>query len=215
VSQAPSFRDRADAGRQLAARLDHLEGERPVVLALPRGGVPVAAPIAARLHAPLDLLMVRKVGVPGHPELAMGAIGEAGTRVLEQRVLREVGVTPAQLADAEAQARAELERRAVRYRGAGCALVPVDGRPVVIVDDGIATGSTARAAIRIARARGTARVVLAVPVAAADTVRALHAEVDELVVVDTPEDFGAVGQFYRDFAQVSDDDVIAALTAPP
>jgi predicted phosphoribosyltransferase/dienelactone hydrolase len=204
------FRDRRDAGEQLAACLTHLESEHPLVLGLPRGGVPVAALVAARLHAPLDILVVRKLGVPFQPELAMGAIGEEGARVLEPTVIRQAGITTAQIAAVEAKERVEIERRAALYRD-GRAPVPISGRVVVIVDDGIATGSTALAAIQVARHRGAARVVLAAPVAAAETARELRSVVDELVCVATPQDFGAVGRFYRDFSQTSDDEVASLL----
>jgi putative phosphoribosyl transferase len=206
------FRDRRDAGEQLAERLTHLESQHPLILGLPRGGVPVAALVAARLHAPLDILVVRKLGVPFQPELAMGAVGEEGARVLESNVIRQVGITAEQIATVEAKERAEIERRAARYRD-GRTPVPLAGRVVVIVDDGIATGSTALAAIQVARHRGAARVVLAAPVAAADTARELMSVVDELVCVATPEDFGAVGRFYRDFSQTSDDEVASLLAA--
>ena len=206
------FRDRRDAGEQLAERLTHLESQHPLILGLPRGGVPVAALVAARLHAPLDILVVRKLGVPFQPELAMGAVGEEGARVLESNVIRQVGITAEQIAAVEAKERAEIERRAARYRD-GRTPVPLAGRVVVIVDDGIATGSTALAAIQVARHRGAARVVLAAPVAAADTARELMSVVDELVCVATPEDFGAVGRFYRDFSQTSDDEVASLLAA--
>jgi putative phosphoribosyl transferase len=214
VSGAFTFRDRDDAGVQLAELLDHLASREPVVLGLPRGGVPVAAHVAARLRAPLDILVVRKLGVPSHPELAMGAIGEEGARVLEPTVLRHAGITTKQLAAVEATERAEIQRRATRYRD-GRAPVPLEGRVVVIVDDGIATGSTARAAIQIARDRGAERVVLAVPVAAAETADELAQLVDELVCVTTPPHFVAVGQFYGNFAQVSDDEVASLLSTPP
>jgi len=204
------FRDRRDAGEQLAARLTHLESEHPLVLGLPRGGVPVAALVAARLHAPLDILVVRKLGVPFQPELAMGAIGEEGARVLEPTVIRQAGITTEQIAAVEAKERVEIERRAARYRD-GRTPVPISGRVVVIVDDGIATGSTALAAIQVARHRGAARVVLAAPVAAAETARELRSVVDELVCVATPEDFGAVGRFYQNFSQTSDDEVASLL----
>jgi len=204
------FRDRRDAGEQLAARLAYLEPEHPLVLGLPRGGVPVAALVAARLHAPLDILVVRKLGVPFQPELAMGAVGEEGARVLEPTVIRQAGITAEQIAVVEAKERAEIERRSARYRD-GRAAVPLSGRVVVIVDDGIATGSTALAAIQVARHRGASRVVLAAPVAAAETARGLRSVVDELVCVATPEDFGAVGRFYRDFSQTSDDEVASLL----
>ncbi len=206
------FRDRRDAGDRLADHLMHLEGEQPVVLGLPRGGIPVAARVAARLHAPLDLLVVRKLGLPSQPELAMGAIGEDGARVLEQSVIRQAGVTDEQLATVEANERLEIQRRAERYRD-GRAAVPIAGRVVVIVDDGIATGSTALAAIQIARHRDAARIVLATPVAATQTARELASVVDELVCVATPEPFVAVGQFYADFSQTSDEEVASLLAA--
>jgi predicted phosphoribosyltransferase len=205
------FRDRRDAGDQLAEQLVRLEGARPVVLALPRGGVPVAARVAERLRAPLDLLVVRKLGLPSQPELAMGAIGEDGARVLERSVIEAAGITEQQLADVEATERVELERRADRYRD-GRAAHSIAGRVVVIVDDGIATGSSIRAAIAIARHRGAAHVVVAVPVAAARTARELASLVDELVCIETPEEFAAVGQFYGDFSQTSDEEV-ASLVA--
>jgi putative phosphoribosyl transferase len=204
------FRDRRDAGEQLASRVLHLSAERPVILALPRGGVPVAGPVAARLHAPLDVLVVRKLGLPYQPELAMGAIGEEGARVLEQTVIRQAGINAQQIASAEANERVEVERRAARYRD-GRAPIPIAGRVVVIIDDGIATGSTARAAIEIARHRGAARVILATPVAAAESARELESLVDEFVCLATPRDFRAVGQFYGDFGQTSDAEVVSVL----
>ena len=158
------FADRVDAGRRLAARLGHLRGEPVVVLGLPRGGVPVAFEVAAALGAPLDVIVVRKLGVPFQPELGMGAIGEDGARIINDEIVRLAGVTDRQLAEVESRERAELERRALRFRG-DRPRVPLEGRIAVVVDDGIATGSTARAACQVARAHGAARVVLAVPVA--------------------------------------------------
>ncbi|MFE2508556.1 phosphoribosyltransferase family protein [Streptomyces naganishii] len=204
------FTDRVQAGRQLGARLAHLAGQDVVVLGLPRGGVPVAAEVADALGAPLDVCLVRKLGVPGQPELAMGAIGEDGVRVLSEDVLRETGVPPHALARVEERERRELLRRAERYRGEGPPAA-VAGRTVVIVDDGVATGSTARAACRTVRARGAARTVLAVPVAPPDWTRRLAGEADELVSLASPHGFFAVGQFYDDFAQLEDTDVIAVL----
>ncbi|MCX4688886.1 phosphoribosyltransferase family protein [Kitasatospora purpeofusca] len=204
------FTDRTDAGHRLAARLAHLHGPGTVVVALPRGGVPVAAEVAAALAAPLDICVIRKLGVPYQPELGMGAIGEDGVRVLNEQVLRPARVTPGQLAAVEARERAELERRARRYRGDR---PPVDlrGRTVVVVDDGVATGSTARAACLIVRARGARRVVLAVPVAPEDWTERLGDVADELVCVATPSPFFAIGEFYADFAQTGDAEVLRHL----
>ncbi|MFF4920134.1 phosphoribosyltransferase family protein [Kitasatospora sp. NPDC001261] len=204
------FADRTEAGRRLAARLGHLTGPDTVIVALPRGGVPVAAEVAAALGAPLDICVIRKLGVPYQPELGMGAIGEDGVRVLNEQVIRFSSVTDGQLAEVERRERTELARRARRYRGDR---PPADlrGRTVVVVDDGIATGSTARAACRIVRERGAARVVLAVPVAPADWAERLDEVADELVCVDTPSPFYAIGEFYADFSQTEDEEVLRLL----
>ncbi|MGA5817467.1 phosphoribosyltransferase family protein [Kitasatospora sp. NPDC094028] len=210
---AVHFTDRTDAGRRLAARLAGLEGlggPGTVVVALPRGGVPVAAEVAAVLGAPLDLCVIRKLGVPYQPELGMGAIGEGGVRVLNESVMRVSGVTEKQLAEVERRERAELARRARRYRGDRPPL-ELRGRTVVVVDDGIATGSTARAACLIVRARGAARVVLAVPVAPGDWTDRLAGVADELVCVGTPSPFFAIGEFYEDFTQTEDEEVLRLL----
>ncbi|MFJ5829293.1 phosphoribosyltransferase family protein [Streptomyces sp. NPDC093089] len=204
------FSDRTDAGRQLAARLDHLKGHDVVVLGLPRGGVPVAAQVADALDAPLDICLVRKLGVPHQPELAMGALGEGGVRVLNERVLRDTGVGERALAAVEEREHSVLDERAARYRGSR-ASVPLEGRTVVVVDDGLATGATALAACRVVRARGAARIVLAVPVAPHGWTARLGGEADETVSVHTPEVFYAIGQFYRDFEQTADAEVIACL----
>lgn len=204
------FADRADAGRRLAARLSYLQGGPMVVLGLPRGGVPVAAEVAAALGAPLDIVVVRKLGVPFQPELAMGAIGEHGARVVNERVVRRAGVSAAELEAVEARERAELERRARRFRG-GRRWLPLEGRTAVIIDDGIATGATARVACQVARARDAARVVLAVPVAPPGWESQIGSDADECVALTTPEFFFAIGQFYEDFAQTSDDEVVACL----
>lgn len=205
-----AFRDRADAGRRLAALVEHLRAEEPVVVGLPRGGVPVAGEVALALGAPLDIILVRKLGVPSQPELAMGAIGEDGVRVLDAALISCAGVTLTDIATVEACAHTEIERQAQRFRR-GRPPVPLVGRTVVIVDDGLATGSSARAACRVASARGAARVVLAVPVAPRRWREALGEVADELVCVATPEPFLAVGLAYEDFSQTSDDEVVACL----
>jgi putative phosphoribosyl transferase len=204
------FVDRADAGRQLAARLEQLRGAHPVILALPRGGVPVAFEVARALDAPFDVIVVRKLGVPFQRELGMGAIGEGGARVLNAAVVRDAGVSSKQLATVEQMERAELERRVQRFRGTRERL-SVAGRTVIIVDDGIATGSTAKAACQVARAQGAARVVLAVPVAPRESLENLRNDADEVVCVETPEYFFAIGQWYGDFSQTPDDEVVALL----
>lgn len=207
-----AFVDRADAGRRLARRLDHLRGAHPVVLGLPRGGVPVALEVARGLEAPLDVIVVRKLGVPFQPELAMGAIGEDGVRVVNEEVLRVAGLGPRDVAGVEARERAELERRARTFRG-GRPRLSLRGHTAVVVDDGVATGSTAAAACAVARAQGAARVVLAVPVAPPGWTRRLAGAADEYVCVDTPPGFYAIGQFYGNFAQTTDEQVVACLAA--
>lgn len=204
------FINRADAGRRLGKRLQHLQGEDVVVLGLPRGGVPVAAEVARALDAPLDVIVVRKLGVPFQPELGMGAIGEGGVRVLNDALMRSAGVTQDELAAVEHRERAELERRTRRFRG-GRARIPLTGHTAVVIDDGIATGSTARAACQVARAQGAARVVLAVPVAPSDWTRGFEGIADELICLTTPRVFFGIGQFYADFSQTSDEEVIACL----
>ena len=204
------FADRAEAGRRLAGRLAPLRGEPVVVLGLPRGGVPVAFEVANALGAPLDVIVVRKLGVPYQPELGMGAIGEDGVRIVNLEVVRLAGITESELARVEERERAELERRARRFRG-DRPHVPLEGRVAVVVDDGIATGSTARAACQVARAQGAARVVLAVPVAPRGWTERMAGAADDYVCLDTPEPFFAIGQFYADFSQTTDDEVIACL----
>ena len=204
------FADRADAGRQLAARLEHLRGEPVVVLGLPRGGVPVALEVARALSAPLDVIVVRKLGVPYQPELGMGAVGEDGVRVINREVIRAARVPADELAAVQAREQAQVDARAARYRGCR-PREPLAGRTALVVDDGIATGSTARAACQVARAHGAARVVLAVPVAPRGWQARIAGAADELVCVHTPGDFFAIGQFYADFSQTTDDEVIACL----
>jgi putative phosphoribosyl transferase len=202
------FADRRDAGRQLARRLGHLRSDTPVVL---RGGVPVAAEIAARLQAPLDVLIVRKLGCPWQPELGMGAIGEHGVRVLNHAVISRLKISAAELDAVSAREQAELARRVRAYRGTR-APIPVAGRVVIVVDDGLATGFTARAAIEVLRRQGAHRVVLAVPVAPPETVDELRDVADQVVCLQTPSMFLGIGAWYRDFRQTSDEEVQRLLT---
>jgi putative phosphoribosyl transferase len=204
------FADRSEAGRVLAAKLEHLRGADVVVVGLPRGGVPVALEVARALDAPLDVVLVRKLGVPFEPELAMGAIGEDGARVVNAEVIEATGVGEAELAVVERRERAELERRALRFRD-GRPPMRLAGRIVIVVDDGLATGSTARAACQVVRARGAARIVLAVPVAPRGWTQELAGVADELVCVQAVEPFFGVGMSYRDFDQTSDEEVVACL----
>ena len=204
------FRDRADAGQQLAARLSGLAGKDVVVLGLPRGGVAVAFEVARRLGAPLDVIVVRKLGVPFQPELGMGAIGEGGVRILNEEVVALAGVGPQEVEAVERRERAELDRRARQLRGQRPP-VEIAGKVAVVVDDGIATGFTARAACQVARARGARRVVLAVPVGPEASVAELSRVADEVVCLATPPSFFAVGQWYQDFSQLSDAEVVALL----
>jgi putative phosphoribosyl transferase len=239
----PAFRDRAQAGARLGARLREILGEtgngssersvasaclpamaappggpRPVVLALPRGGVPVAAEVARALHAPLDILLVRKLGHPEAPELGLGAIAEDGAGgaaepFFDEQMLAQVGLRRDDLAGVGARERAELARRTASYapRRPGPGGAGLAAALVIVVDDGLATGVTARAALRAVRARGARRVILAVPVAAPDAARAVKAETVEVVALLTPRRFRSVGEWYADFGQLSDADVLALL----
>jgi putative phosphoribosyl transferase len=207
------FRDRAEAGRHLLSKLGAYASRRDVlVLGLPRGGIPVAYEVARGLGAPLDVFVVRKLGVPGQEELAMGAIATGGVRVVNRDVVEALHIAPDVLDRAAAQESLELERREKSYRGQRPA-PPVEGKTVVLVDDGLATGSTMRAAVAAVRQLGPARTVVAVPVAASSTCRELRQEVDEVVCVATPEPFMAVGRFYDDFAQTTDEEVRELLAA--
>lgn len=205
------FRDRHDAGRRLAEALGDLKGTPDLlVLALPRGGVPVGFEVARALGAELDVLVVRKLGVPGQEELAMGAIASGGIRVVNEEVRQWLRISDAVLDRVAAAEAVELMRRERLYRG-DRPPAPVEGRTVVLVDDGLATGSTMRAAALAVRARGPRRVLIAVPVAAPDTCRALADVADEVRAVATPEPFYAVGQWYEEFAQMSDEEVSELL----
>ena len=205
------FTDRTDAGRRLADRLAGCAG-RPdlVVLALPRGGVPVAFEVATRLGAPLDVFLVRKLGVPGHEELAMGAISEGDVEVLSVDLIRELGVPDALVRQTAVRERLELDRRDTFYRE-GRGLIPVRGQVVILVDDGLATGSTMEAAVLGLRRLGPARIVVAVPVGARETCERLRNIADEVVCLHTPEPFQAVGLWYDDFNQTSDEEVLRLL----
>ncbi|MCX4415646.1 phosphoribosyltransferase family protein [[Kitasatospora] papulosa] len=204
------FTDRTDAGRRLSVALRHLGRRDPVVLGLPRGGVPVAYEVAQALGAPLDVIVVRKLGVPYHPELGFGAIGEGGVRVISEEIVRRTGVGEKDLVAVERAEAAELVRRAHAYRE-GRPRLPLEGRAVVVVDDGVATGATARAACQVVRAQGAAYVVLAVPVAPPDAAARLREDADEVVCLSAPVLFSAVGEWYRDFSQTSDEEVVALL----
>jgi putative phosphoribosyl transferase len=203
------FADRADAGRRLAVALEDLVGSPVVVLGIPRGGVEVAAAAAAVLESPLDIVVPRKIGAPGNPELGIGAVAE-GVEVLDERLIRILDVDPDYLAVEIAEQRREIARRTAAYRK-DRPPPPVAGRVAVVVDDGVATGGTAAAAVRWARARGASKVILAVPVAPPDAVRRLEAEADEVRALATPEHFYAVGQWYEEFPQVSDERVVELL----
>ena len=204
------FVDRIDGGHKLAERLIHLRDKDVVVVGIPRGGVAVAAEVAKALNAPLDVILVRKLGVPSQPELGMGAIGENGVRVLNAEVVQLAGVTSDEIARVETRERGELERRVERFRS-GRELISLEGRVVLVVDDGIATGSTARAACQVVRAHGASYIVLAVPVAPRGWDQDLSGVADEYVCVTASERFSSVGQFYANFTQVTDEDVVSYL----
>jgi predicted phosphoribosyltransferase len=209
------FQDRRDAGRQLAAKLRQYAG-RPgvIVLALPRGGVPVAYEVARELHAPLDVFLVRKLGVPGHEELAMGAIASGGVRVLNRDVVDSLGISPIVIDMVAAREQRELERRELDYRD-GRPAPEVRGKTVILVDDGLATGSTMRAAVAALRKEQSGRIVVAVPVAARRACADMRDEADEVVCAEMPDDLYAVGEWYEDFSQTSDREVRERLEEAP
>jgi putative phosphoribosyl transferase len=205
------FKNRVDAGQRLAVKLLHLRGQNNVVLGLPRGGVPVAAEVARVLEAPLDVIVVRKLGVPSQPELGMGAIGEDGVRIINYDVIRLTGATDRDVANAERRERVELDRRVQQFRKNRPRLSLVD-RNAIIIDDGIATGSTAKAACQVARMLGAARVILATPVAPVDWTERLANDADEFVCVQTPKRLFGVAQWYHDFSQTTDEEVVRCLS---
>lgn len=200
------FDDRRDAGRQLGARLDHLAGQNAVVLGLPRGGVPVAFEVARHIRAPLDVFVVRKLGVPGHEELAMGALASGGLRVLNDDVVRMLRIPEAWIDAAAERQQREIDRRERSYRG-GASMQPVEGRTVVLVDDGIATGATMRAAAMALRRMSPRRLVIAVPVGAPSSCEEMTRHADEMICLEQPASFFGVGQWYRDFSQTTDEEV--------
>lgn len=215
LEQPQPFNNRREAGAELARRLEHFANRNDVVvLALPRGGVPVAYEVARALGAPLDVFLVRKLGLPGHRELAMGAIASGGVRVLNNDVVAWYRVPEAVIDEAAREEQAELERRERVYRE-GRPAVEVSGRVVLLIDDGLATGSTMKAAVQAVRARGPSRIVVAVPVGAPDTCQEFQTIADEVVCARVPERFSAVGQWYRDFSQTTDQEVRALLHDRP
>ena len=211
-----SFQDRADAGRQLARALAGYKGQQPVVLALPRGGVSVAAEVATALDAPLDVILVRKIGVPFQPELAMGAVvdGDEPLVVRNEAVIRHAGIGEAAFQAVCDSELAEIERRRQRYLG-GRERIEVAGRNAIVIDDGIATGATMRAALRATRLRKPKKLILAVPVAPTDGLAAMRREADEIVCIEAHADLGAIGYYYSDFRAVPDEAVIALLAQFP
>jgi putative phosphoribosyl transferase len=207
------FRDRRDAGRQLAAKLAaYVDDPSVLVLGLPRGGVPVAYEVARALQAPLDVFVVRKLGVPGHRELAMGAIASGGGQVLNRDLIEALGISPDAVKSVAFSELREVERQQKAYRG-DAPLAELTGRTVIIVDDGLATGSTMRAAVGALRQSNPARIIVAAPVAAVETARRLHEEADDVVCVGTPPDFHAVSMWYEDFRQTTDEEVRGLLEA--
>jgi predicted phosphoribosyltransferase len=210
------FVNRSEAGRKLAAALSKYKDRQPVILALPRGGVPVAAEVATALNAPLDLILVRKVGVPFQPELAMGAVVDGGNPIVvrNEEVIRMAGIREAEFQAIRDAELAEIERRRARYLG-DRDRVAIAGRTAIVIDDGVATGATTRAALQAVRVRNPRTLVLAVPVAPTDSLTILSREVDDLVCLEDYESFGAIGFYYRDFQQVSDEEVIETLRRFP
>lgn len=210
LEETTYFQDRVDAGRQLAARLSHYRNQNPVVLALPRGGVVIGYEVARALQAPLEVLAARKLGAPQHPELGIGAIAPGGVLVLDDQAVRWLGISDKQLDQVIAKETQEMQRRQQLYQG-DRPLPPLQDRIAIVVDDGLATGVTARAALRSVRQQQPRRLILAVPVCAPEAAQDLQAEADEVICVSSPSNFRAVGLWYRDFTQVSDAEVLDLL----
>ncbi len=210
------FKDRSDAGRKLAKALAGYKDQQPVILALPRGGVPVAAEVAAALNAPLDLILVRKVGVPFQRELAMGAVVDGGAPIIvrNEDVIRLAGIDEAEFKAVCDGELAEIERRRQRYLGSR-EYVDISGRTAIVIDDGVATGATTKAALRATRSRNPKKLVLAVPVAPTDSLAELRGDADDVVCLEDHEFFGAIGIYYADFSQVSDEEVRGILKRFP
>lgn len=210
AAESPRFTDRAQAGRLLAARLRELKMRKPLILALPRGGVPVAYEVARELGAPMEVLIVRKLGVPSHPEFAMGAMAESGYYRINPRVTRAVGVSEAEIETVLEHERDEIQRRLMQYR-ADRKLPCLAHRSVILIDDGLATGATARVACQYLRELGAEEIILAVPVCSPDVEEKMREDITSLVCLRMPADFSAVGYFYDDFSEVPDDIVIGLL----
>jgi predicted phosphoribosyltransferase len=204
------FHDRIDAGQQLARKLEHLQGQDAIVLALPRGGVPIGVEVAKHLHVPLDVFVARKLGAPGNPEFGVGAIAEGGIIVIDKQSLSFLGLAPQDLEDTIVRESAEVERRLALYRGNRHNL-QVENKVIILVDDGLATGVTALAAIRALRLAKPKKLILAVPVCAEDTAKNLRSEVDELICLHPLKDFTAVGIWYENFEQLTDQEVMDIL----
>lgn len=210
MQPATTFVDRVEAGRRLGEALLPFAPQRPVVLGLARGGMPVAAEVARILNAPLDVLLVRKLGVPYQPELAFGALGEGGAKVLNQQLIRHLALSEGEMEVVEDRERVELARRLLLYR-AGRDALSLQGRTAIIVDDGLATGATARVAVEVVRARGARAIVVAVPVASTDARDQITHVADVMICLKTPAQFRAVGEWYENFEQTSDDEVTRLL----
>jgi putative phosphoribosyl transferase len=210
IFRSPPFEDRRDAGRKLAGKLSRFGGERCVVFGLPRGGVPVGYEISRSLGAPLDVFVSRKLGAPGQPEFGIGAVAAGGVRILNADIVKRLGISDEYIGRVTAREVAEVERRLRFFRG-GRPEPEVGGRTVILVDDGLATGVTARAAVEALRQRGPGRLVLAAPVCAAQTAKLFRSRVDELVCLASPSDLGAIGLWYKNFEQTTDEEVVQLL----